>query len=163
MAVKIKKHGNGELSAIVEFEKPGYTISEYLFNDCHADSDEGKAIYKLIEHAFNIESENKRLREAFKDAENDIETLEYKFPKWIKIEKPEDAPNHDCFVAFIEKQFSNGEDMDAANVGGSVGYLSHSRNPDLKYWSIIDCGEVITPYEVYALCVIPSPLTLIQE
>lgn len=73
MTVKIIQYDNGELSAFVEFEKEGYKVAEYLFNDCHADNDEGKAIYNLIKYAHGLEADNKRLREENAQFRNALE------------------------------------------------------------------------------------------
>lgn len=80
---------------------------------------------------------------------------------WRAINKMNDAPDHDCLVAFthIDQQIPGDRLDDLSNLGASIGYLSWSR--DKTFWSIHEDGEVIVSSQVTALCEIVAPIDVV--
>ena len=76
---------------------------------------------------------------------------------WKAINKMDDAPGHDCLVAytFIDQKIPGAALDDPGNLGAGVGWLSWSL--DKTFWSILDDGEPIMSTQVTALCEIPMP------
>lgn len=80
---------------------------------------------------------------------------------WKAINRMDDAPDHDCLVAYtlIDQQIPGAILDDPGNLGAGIGWLSWSANK--KFWSILDDGELIYSTEVSALCEIPTPKNII--
>lgn len=79
---------------------------------------------------------------------------------WISINNMNDAPKHDCLVAYIHiDQHITGDKIDdLCNLGAGVGWLHWAI--DKKLWGIMDDGEPIDSTHITALCEIPAPKNL---